>query len=213
MKKFTIPKTYSLLARLFALFLFLNCSYSFAKDNLVNEYASDLTSVEQYLNSIKNFSANFIQEAPDGQMASGKFYLSRPGKMKVEYLDGPPIDITVNQSTLLYYDRELEESSFIKTNTTPASFLTRRNISFKAKDIRIEDIKKTDTQIHISLSKKNSKYQGKFNLIFKTNPIEFIKMAVEDDAGNLTTINLLDQNFKPKLKRGLFTIKNDDLLQ
>lgn len=213
MKKFTILRTYSLLAKILTLLFILSSGYSFASNNLANEYAQELSLVENYLNSIQNFSANFTQESSDKEVASGKFYLSRPGKMKIEYLDGPPIEITVNKSVLLYYDRELEESSFIKTNTTPASFLTRKNISFSAKDIRIEDIKKTDTEILISISKKNSKYQGNFKLVFKTNPIEFISMAVEDDSGNLTTINLFNQNFAPKLKKDLFVIKNDDLLQ
>ena len=63
-------------------------------------------------------------------------------------------------------DIELEEVSHVGTNTTPASFLTRPNISFTSKDIEITNIKKENDQIKISLLKKNRKDAGEFSIIF-----------------------------------------------
>ena len=97
------------------------------KDYLSN-YAKDISAIEYYLNNIKNISAKFNQITSSGAISSGKFYLSRPGKMRVEYDDQPPIVIIVNKAVLTYYDKELDEESNLRTNNTPASFLTRKNI-------------------------------------------------------------------------------------
>ena len=45
----------------------------------------DMARVEQYLNDLTTVAARFMQVAPDGGLTTGSFYLSRPGKMRVEY--------------------------------------------------------------------------------------------------------------------------------
>ena len=53
--------------------------------NVIAQFESDLSQIELYLNNIKNLSAKFVQETSDGNIAEGKFFLSRPGKMRIEY--------------------------------------------------------------------------------------------------------------------------------
>ena len=95
------------------------------KINFLERHQQDLTQIESYLNNIKTLSAKFIQESSDGNTSEGKFFLSRPGKMRVEYSGQPKTLIIVNGSVLAYQDIELDETSYLSTNTTPASFLTR----------------------------------------------------------------------------------------
>lgn len=181
------------------------------KDDLLQRYNSELTEVENYLNNIQNLSAKFFQETDEGNTAEGKLYLSRPGKMRVEYDGQQKILIIVNGSVLAYTDVELDETSYLGTNTTPASFLTRANISFSAKDVEITNIKKSDHQIKISVMKKNRKEAGEFSLIFATNPLKFIKMEVRNDLDQITSITLKDPDFSTALANKLFVIKNKNL--
>ncbi|MDX2083637.1 MAG: outer membrane lipoprotein carrier protein LolA [Rickettsiales bacterium] len=198
-----------------AIFLFFS-NDSFAKNNLSEEnawqkYSEEITQIESYLNNIHNLSSKFIQESADGKITQGKLFLSRPGKMRLEY-DGPPkILIIVNGSVLAYKDIELDETSYLSTNTTPASFLTRANISFMAKDVEITDIKKSDNQIKISVMKKNRKEAGEFSVIFSTNPLKFIKMEVKNDLEQITVVTLENPDFSTSLNSNLFVIKNNNL--
>lgn len=178
---------------------------------LLAKYSNELEQIESYLNGITNLTAKFVQETEEGNNAEGKFYLSRPGKMRVEYDGTQKILIIVNGSVLAYTDLELEETSYLGTNTTPASFLTRANISFSAKDVEITSVKKSENQIKVSVMKKNRKEAGEFSIIFATNPLKFIRMEVKNDLDQITSITLKDADFSSAISNKLFVIKNKNL--
>ncbi|MBP7710475.1 MAG: outer membrane lipoprotein carrier protein LolA [Rickettsiales bacterium] len=183
---------------------YLSASPAFAK---FEEHRAELEQIETYLNNIKNLSAKFIQETSDGNVSEGKFYLSRPGKMRIEYLAQPKIVIAVNGSILSYFDVELDEISRLSTNTTPASFLTRENISFSAKDVEITNVKKAANQIKVSVMKKNRKEAGEFSLIFNTNPLRFVKMEVKNDLDQIIGVTLSNPDFTSPIADKMFVIK------
>lgn len=218
MKKFIDQKKFKLgfkkiisYARLITCVAFYFVSLpALAAENFSEANREDLSQIEAYLNNIKNLSAKFVQES-SGSTVEGKFFLSRPGKMRIEYLAQPKILIVVNGSVLSYYDVELDEVSRLSTNTTPASFLTRPNISFDAKDVEVTKIKKTDDRIKVSVMKKNRKEAGEFSLIFSTNPLRFIKMEVKNDLDQTVAVTLTDIDFVSPISDKLFVIKNKDL--
>jgi outer membrane lipoprotein-sorting protein len=192
-------------------FLFVaSTSFAAEKNNFLEQYSSELTQVENYLNNIKNLSAKFTQESSEGGTVEGKFFLSRPGKMRIEYSAQPKIVIVVNGSVLSYYDVDLDEVSRLGTNTTPASFLTRANISFSAKDVEITNVKKSADQLKISVMKKNRKEAGEFSLIFTTNPLRFIKMEVKNDLDQVIAVKLSDPDFTSIIPNKMFVLKNSE---
>lgn len=175
--------------------------------NFYKGYKADLKQIESHLNNIKYLSAKFIQESSDGNLVEGKFFLSRPGKMRIEYLANPKIIIIVNGSILSYHDVELDEVSRLRTNTTPASFLTRPNISFSSKDVELTNINKTPSRIKVSVMKKNRKEAGEFSLIFARNPLQFIKMEVKNDLDQVVGVTLSEKDFTSPITKKLFIIK------
>src|SRR5665213_468536 len=52
---------------------------------------ADLNRVQDYMNNIHTLQSRFEQVSNDGGVATGTIYLSRPGKMRVEY--DPPVPI------------------------------------------------------------------------------------------------------------------------
>ena len=213
-------------------------SNSYSKENnsvsqKILSHQEDLKNIEIFLNNITNLSANFIQNSQDinsnskssindqtstnvnsKNLIEGKFYLSRnpnqSGKMRIEYLADPKIVIVVNGSILSYHDIELDEISRISTNTTPASFLTRPNISFSSKDVQITNIQKDNNFIKISLLKKNRKDAGEFSLIFKNSPLEFVKMEVKNDLGQIVSVTLNNIDMTSSIPNKFFVIKDNN---
>jgi len=179
----------------------------------ISEHKEDINNIENFLNNISNLTANFTQNTSENSV-NGKFYLSRSkdqsGKMRVEYHANPKILIVVNGPILSYQDIELDEISRISTNTTPASFLTRPNISFFSKDIQITNVEKSAEFIKISLLKKNRKDAGEFSLIFKTSPLEFIKIEVKNELGQIVIVTLKNIDLETSIPNKLFIIKDDN---
>jgi outer membrane lipoprotein-sorting protein len=223
MKNYITPKMYNLLKKLFkknyalnlciVFFYILTIQPTFAQSKFLNQYPQELAQIENFLNNIKNLSCRFIQNS-NGNTVEGKFYLSRnkesSGKMRIEYLAEPKVLIVVNGAILSYQDIELDEVSRLSTNTTPASFLTRPNISFSAKDVEITKVTKSNNEIKVSVMKKNRKEAGEFSLIFKLDPFEFVKMEVKNDLEQIIAIQLKNIDFQSKISDKLFTIKNND---
>ena len=196
-----------------AFFYISTANSSFAQSKFLNQYQPEINKIENFLNNIKNLNCKFIQNS-NGNVVEGKFYLSRngesSGKMRIEYLAEPKVLIIVNGAILSYHDIELDEVSRLSTNTTPASFLTRPNISFSAKDVEITNITKNNDEIKVSVMKKNRKEAGEFSLIFKLDPFEFVKMEVKNDLEQIIAIQLKNIDFQSKISDKLFTIKNND---
>jgi hypothetical protein len=216
MKKLTTQKTFSKTFKaLISYASLITCVVFFSleavaaekKQDLAESYKSDLQQVENYLNNIKNLSAKFVQESAEGNLVEGKFLLSRPGKMRIEYSAQPKVIVVVNGAVLSYFDVELDEISRLSTNKTPASFLTRENISFSAKDVEITNVKKTAGQIKISVMKKNRKEAGEFSLIFSTNPLRFDKMEVKNDLDQTIRVTLSDIDFISPISDKMFVLK------
>jgi outer membrane lipoprotein-sorting protein len=196
-----------------AFFYISTANSSFAQSKFLNQYQPEINKIENFLNNIKNLNCKFIQNS-NGNVVEGKFYLSRngesSGKMRIEYLAEPKVLIVVNGAILSYHDIELDEISRLSTNTTPASFLTRPNISFSAKDVEITNITKNNDEIKVSVMKKNRKEAGEFSLIFKLNPFEFVRMEVKNDLEQTISIQLKNIDFQSKISDKLFIIKNKD---
>ena len=211
LKNFT-RKNYALKLCIVFFYMFATTS-SFAQSKLLNEYQQELLQIETFLNNIKDLNCRFIQNS-NGSLVEGKFYLSRSknssGKMRVEYLAEPKVLIVVNGAILSYYDVELDEISRLSTNTTPASFLTRPNISFSAKDVEITNIVKNNNEIKVSVMKKNRKEAGEFSLIFKLEPFEFVRMEVKNDLEQIISVQLKNIDFQSKLSDKLFILKNNN---
>lgn len=211
LKKF-LRKSYALNLCI-AFFCIITTQSALAQSKFLNQYSQELTQIENFLNNIKTLTCRFIQNS-NGSIVEGKFYLSRnkesSGKMRVEYLADPKVLIVVNGAILSYQDIELDEVSRLSTNTTPASFLTRPNISFSAKDVEITNVTKSNNEIKVSVMKKNRKEAGEFSLIFKLDPFEFVKMEVKNDLEQIIAIQLKNIDFQSKISDKLFTIKNND---
>lgn len=192
---------------IFCFFCLGDCYAGRAPSDLEKDY---LLKIESYLNNIENLSSDFVQNH-NGSKSRGKFYLSRPGKMRIEYYSDPRLLITVNGSVLTYKDLELDEISNLSTNTTPASLLTRKNISFKAKDILIDNVDIDKNQVSVTVIKKNRPEAGKFRLIFDKEVTSFKKMEVIDDLDQVVTVKLLNITYPESLSSKLFYIRNKNL--
>ncbi len=189
------------------------CKEKTSINQLIIVHQSEIKSIEEFLNNITNLTANFTQKTNES-IVEGMFYLSRnnqnAGKMRIEYSANPKIVIVVNGAILSYHDLELDEISRISTNTTPASFLTRPNISFSSKDIQITNFEKTVDFIKISLLKKNRKDAGEFSLIFKTSPLEFVRMEVKNDLGQIISVTLKNIDLTSSIPNKLFIVKDNN---
>ncbi|MEJ2014931.1 MAG: outer membrane lipoprotein carrier protein LolA, partial [Limibacillus sp.] len=112
--------------------------------------ADILGRIEGYMNSIKTLHAHFEQIASDGSYATGLMVLNRPGRMRFEYDPPHPVLMIATSGTLVYYDRELEEATYIPVSQTPVWFLLRDDITF-GDPLQVVELKRRGNSYLLSL--------------------------------------------------------------
>lgn len=172
-------------------------------------YADDdtLQRIEVYLNSLTTITADFTQAAPDGSIATGRFYLQRPGKMRWEYDPPTPILMVSNGSTITYFDRELAQISHISLDSTLAGFLARPVIAFSG-DVTIDSLTNEAGAVRVTVHQTEKTDEGNLTLEFSDKPLVIRSLIVKDSAGQITQVAFQDAHFGQPIDQELFVFRD-----
>lgn len=168
---------------------------------------------ENYLNTIKTLQGNFTQKNPDGKIMTGKIYMSRPGKMRLDYNPPSPLLIIADGEWLTQYDRDIDDMSFMSLDSSPASLLLNKSLDFNGifsvTAITTREYNKT----YISLARKEDIDSGLITLVFNNDPIALDAWIVEDVSGKKTVVTLSKIKVNLPISSKYFTEKNLTHLQ
>lgn len=174
---------------------------------LVSADKAQLSRIEHYLESIQTISASFIQVSPDGSLANGKFYLQRPGKLRMEYAPPVPVLVVTNHGNIVYYDSELDQITNVSLDSTLVGFLARDKIRFDDK-VTVTHFERAAQRISISLVQAERANDGAMTLEFSDNPLMLRNIIITDSSGQSTTVSLANARVNEKLPADLFIFKD-----
>lgn len=193
--------------KIFAICLCLFANNAFADSaRLIAEHKEALTKIENYINSIKGATGKFHQYASDGSSISGNFYLSRPGKMRLDYDFPVEYRLIANDKTLVYYDKKLNQTNFLDMSNVPLSILLNENMSFSNDNLNIVDIQTAPRKIAITIKPNAKGFGGIATVFFDLNPVAIKKWTVIDVQNIKTDIVLDDLNHAIAFEDSFFTI-------
>ena len=162
--------------------------------------------IETYLNGLVTLKSRFLQASSTGNYTEGTFYLSRPGKMRIEY--DPPVQflIVADGTWLMYLDKELDQLTHLPLGTTPADILVQEKVSLLAGDLIVSKVEHAPGVIGVTLMREDEE-GGHLTLIFADKPLELKKWIVVDPQGVKTSVSLLSTQRDVSFEPGLFNIK------
>jgi outer membrane lipoprotein-sorting protein len=163
----------------------------------------DIVRIESYFDAITTMSARFYQVTSQGGIAEGRIYLSRPGKLRVEYNPPIPLQIIADGKRLIYFDSELNSANTIGLDETPAGVLLRSKLNLGS-DVKISGFSRGKGVLRLTLFDGENPDAGTLALIFSDKPLVLHKWAVTDPQGTVTTVALLDARFGMELDPRLF---------
>lgn len=164
---------------------------------------ADLGRVQEYLNNIHTLQSRFEQISGEGGVATGTIYISRPGKMRVEYDPPVPILLVATEGRIWYYDKKLEEVSFFALRDTPAWFLLQDNVRFGG-DITVNNLERDSSVLRVTVSETKQPDLGKATLVLSDHPLELRKWQILDAQQKNVTVTLDDPHYGPPLNPSLF---------
>jgi outer membrane lipoprotein-sorting protein len=164
----------------------------------------DVSAVEAYLTNISSIVADFNQVSPDGSLATGKFYLKRPGKMRWQYNPPTPILLVSNGKTVTYFDAELDQVNYIPIDDTLAGFLTQKLIRLDSKATMLVDFQKQGGVIRASVIQRDKPDEGTLTLELNANPLQLKQLKISDATGGVTSVQFQNAAFGPVIDDKLF---------
>ena len=162
-----------------------------------------LAQVLDYLNRIDTLKSRFVQVSSNGAYAEGDLYLDRPGRMRFEYDPPHPALLIANGVTLLYYDRELQQATFLPLWETPLWFLIREDIDLE-KGVELQSIERRAATIRVTLQLSADGGEGQVTLVFGDRPISLHSWEIQDAQGISTQVALVNPDFGAEVERSLF---------
>ena len=164
---------------------------------------SDVVRIEAYLSGVGTMQARFLQTTSEGRYSEGAIYLSRPGRMRIDYDPPVPIEIVATGRALVFHDRKLEQVSYLGLDSTPASILLAETVQLSGR-VTIVDFERGPGAVAVTLVSTDDAGEGSITLVFSDRPLELRKWVIIDAQGVTTTVSLLGARFGMDIDPELF---------
>ena len=174
-----------------------------SRDVLSEQDRADIARVEEYLNAIRTLSARFMQIADNGGTAEGNLYLSRPGKLRLEYDPPVPILLVANSGFLIHYDKQLKAVTHLPIDSTPAGLLVRERIALSG-DVAVTAVERGPGSLRVSVVQSKDPQAGRIMLVFSERPFALSNWQVTDAQGSVTRVALIEPRSGVPLDPALF---------
>ena len=175
---------------------------------------ADIAQAETYMNGITSLKAHFLQFSDVGGQAEGTAYLSRPGKLRLQYDPPSPLLLVADGSFLIVDDKRDDNPSYIPLNSTPAGILVRKHVDLTGGDVKVTKVAHQPGVVTLTMVSSDDPGQGQLALVFSERPFQLRQWQVIDAQGQVTTVSLFNVETGIPLDSQLFIVKNkrDDVL-
>lgn len=146
--------------------------------------------VNAWFNSFKVMSGTFSQIGPDGGQTTGRFWISKPGRMRFLYAPPSPVELIADGRSVAVRDRKLNTQDLYFIGQTPLRFLLADKIDL-INDTRILDVR-GDAKSASVLLEETSSVAGSARILLNFAPPSYrlTKWTITDAQGYDTTVTL-----------------------
>ena len=157
----------------------------------------------RYLNAMTTLKARFIQVSSNGTYAEGQMIIQRPGRLRFDYDPPHPVLIIANGLSLLFYDRDLKQASFLPLWETPLWFLIREQVTL-TEDVVVTGVEQALGTLRITLEDRTMADAGSVTLVFSDRPLDFKKWVIVDAQGVTTQVSLVNARYGMEVDQEAF---------
>ncbi len=165
---------------------------------------ADLQRIWTYFDSLKTLTASFDQFSSDGSRATGRLYLHRPGRLRIEYQPPTPLLIIADGQRLVYYDTELNSASGFQLDETPAAVFLSENFDSEKSDWIATALEKNPGSLRLTFAHRHHPEYGQVVLVFSDQPLELRKWQIRDVEAVETVVVLHEIRQGMALEETLF---------
>jgi len=160
--------------------------------------ATPLEKIEQYLNNLTTFQADFRQFTVNTPgFLEGHFYIQRPKQFLWQYTHPHQQKIVSTGTGAYFFDPENGQVTQVPINSGFASIFTQNTINFNEKDFKVhKQIEKKDT-LEVVMAPSETTDVTELSFVLKKDPLQLQQIVSKDAFGDTTIV--VFSNIKEKI--------------
>lgn len=179
---------------------------------IISIYKSSFSNVNQerilkYLQNFDSLRSDFIQVNNNGNVLTGKLFISRPGMVRIEYKEIPLLLIS-DSKKIASINQDLDSITFYRLQDIPVALLLYKD--FKLEKLKVLDFIDFENQFKLKIKEKENENPGFIEIIFEKNTFTLKKWIIFRDKSNKTEVLLQNLKFNEKFNKKLFDIDSED---
>jgi outer membrane lipoprotein-sorting protein len=159
------------------------------------------------LAGVKTAEGRFTQTDPGGGQSSGKFYISRPGKVRFEYTSPEPMFIVSDGVSVSIEEPRRKSYDAVPLSSTPLHLFLRSNVDLK-KDGSVTDVDSANGSHFVTLEDRSGEAEGRMILEFRAADFELLGWRAIDGTGSETRVRLADTRTNVTVRPALFIVRD-----
>jgi len=172
---------------------------------LTSDEQAVLADISSHLSGIETMDGEFVQFNPNGDQLQGKFFISRPGKVRFQYDPPSSVRVIADGKSVLVYDQKLQTYDIWPLSQTPLRLLLDKNLNLTTSD-KVTRVGVAPDLVEIELQDETRFSAGTLNLIFDRTSYELRQWTVTDQQGLQTMVALYNVETGKQLDSDLFKI-------
>ena len=165
-----------------------------------------LNKISDYINGLTSLQADFEQVNSDGSIDTGKLYIRRPGRMRLEYTDpNNALVIAGAGSVAIFDDKSKNGPTLFPLKKTPLNLLLKKNVDLYKNEMITEHTANNENTFIVAKDPKR-KSQGSIKMVFSNSAVSLQGWTITNQSNQKTKIILDKLDKKTKIPLYLFNI-------
>jgi len=159
--------------------------------------------INDFINSFQSLKAAFDQISPKGVHTSGTLYISKPGKLRFDFINNPMLLVADGRWLTFKEDRQRECGSQFPLSATPLRLVVAPQVDLLV-ETDVIAMESQDGLTTISLQDRKDAMGGYITMIFDDKLKQLLQWVMVDGKNRHTTIQLSNIDFGGKFDPKLF---------
>ncbi|MFP5077492.1 outer membrane lipoprotein carrier protein LolA [Rhizobium sp. YIM 134829] len=171
--------------------------------------ASVAQKIADHFASVKTMSGEFVQFGPRGEQTGGKFYISRPGKIRFNYEAPSPMRVIADGKAVVIGNQKLKTWDLYPLSKTPLNLLLSDTIDLSGKQVR--DVKEEPDLITIVLGDRSIFGDSTITMMFDPKTYDLRQWTITDAQKKDTSVMIFNVRTGIPMDDRVFEIPYDEV--
>lgn len=165
--------------------------------------------IADHFASVKTMSGEFVQFGPRGEQTAGKFYISRPGRLRFNYEAPSPMRVISDGKAVAIGNQKMKTWDLYPLSKTPLKLLLADSIDLSGKMVR--DVKEETDLITIVLGDNSIFGDSSITMMFDPKTYDLRQWTITDAQKKDTSVMIFNVKTGLPMDDAVFRIPYDDI--